>query len=90
MIAYDGVLYGATVSGGSTLCRDHQGCGTLFQFNPATGGEAVLYAFRAKKGSTSLSAFPTLAVAGATIYGYTAGTRVRGADEFGSVFSFVP
>ncbi len=90
LIAYDGVLYGATVSGGSTLCRDHQGCGTLFQFNPATGGEAVLYAFRAKNGSNSLSAFPTLAVAGATVYGYTAGTRVRGADEFGSVFSFVP
>jgi uncharacterized repeat protein (TIGR03803 family) len=90
LVASGGALYGTTVLGGSTLGYDHLGFGTLFQFNPATGAEAVLHTFTGKRGSQSMGAFPVLAVGGATIYGYTSGTHERGGDEFGSVFSFVP
>ena len=42
-----GMLYGTTEQGGGTPCTGDgfEGCGTVFQVNPATGTETVLYRF---------------------------------------------
>jgi uncharacterized repeat protein (TIGR03803 family) len=44
LIAANGLLYGTTTQGGGTNC-ENLGCGTVFQIDPATGVETVLYSF---------------------------------------------
>ena len=47
MIASDGNFYGMTGNGGSTtdVATSNAGYGTVFQFNPTSGQETVLYSF---------------------------------------------
>ncbi len=44
LIARDGKLYGTTLYGGDASCGA-DGCGTVFEVEPATGAETVLYTF---------------------------------------------
>ena len=46
VLAVNGKLYGVTFEGGTGRC-DHNGCGTIFSFDPATGTETVLHSFLA-------------------------------------------
>jgi len=48
LVEVNGVLYGTTVYGGGSGCRNGPpGCGTVFAFDPDTNAENVLYAFGA-------------------------------------------
>jgi len=44
IVGGDGMLYGTTTLGGNSVCTG-DGCGTVFEVNPSTGAERVLYAF---------------------------------------------
>jgi uncharacterized repeat protein (TIGR03803 family) len=69
LIAVGNILYGTTIRGGSA------GNGTVFSVDPATGAEAVLYAF--KGGSDGAYPFGgNLIAVGALLYGVT----FRGGD----------
>lgn len=48
MAAVNGKLYG-TAGGGNAVVVCQGGCGTVFEFDPATGAETVLYAFCSQK-----------------------------------------
>jgi uncharacterized repeat protein (TIGR03803 family) len=48
LTAVNGKLYG-TASGGNAVVVCQGGCGTVFEVDPATGAEAVLYAFCSQK-----------------------------------------
>jgi len=48
LIAVNGKLYG-TASGGKAVVVCQDGCGTVFEVDPATGAETVLYAFCSQK-----------------------------------------
>jgi uncharacterized repeat protein (TIGR03803 family) len=45
LVVLNGVIYGNTGSGGVGCTEVTYGCGTLFQFDPATGTESVLHSF---------------------------------------------
>jgi uncharacterized repeat protein (TIGR03803 family) len=87
---FHGKLYGTTYFGGTGLCYNpHQGCGTVFSLDPATGIEKVLYSFPAcqecKEGQ-----FPEagLKLLGGKLYGST--TLGDNNYQDGTVFSFDP
>ncbi|HEX3652480.1 MAG TPA: choice-of-anchor tandem repeat GloVer-containing protein [Rhizomicrobium sp.] len=44
-----GRLYGTTGAGGNAIVVCQSGCGTVFDLNPATGAERVLYSFCSQK-----------------------------------------
>ncbi len=76
LVDCDGMLYGTTfVGGGDTRCQGQpDGCGTVYSINPATGAEAVVYAF----GFVGSTILPTdgLTNVGGTLYGGAASGTV--------------
>jgi uncharacterized repeat protein (TIGR03803 family) len=82
MVYINGKFYGATYIGGDmTKCLSN-GCGTLFQYDPATGTHKVLYSFEN-------------AADGSSPYGLiTDGTNVYGSTEFeqdnATIFEYDP
>jgi uncharacterized repeat protein (TIGR03803 family) len=82
LIDVGGTLYGTTGKGGSHECRTkNRGCGTVFAIT-MSGGEAVLYSFKGKKGTVPEAAL--LDVSG-TLYGTTSD---GGANHYdGTVFN---
>lgn len=93
LIVVDHMLYGTTLRGGSYFdCPDgSEGCGTIFQVDPATGKETVLYSFTGKTDEGNPAA--GLVYRKGAFYGTTA---VNGANSCyndlgcGTVFKFVP
>jgi uncharacterized repeat protein (TIGR03803 family) len=87
VINVGGMLYGTTIQGGGGPCSI--GCGTVFSVNPATGAEAVVYAFQGGSGGYYPAA-SLIDVAG-TLYGTTqsggAGSCTGGC---GTVFAVNP
>lgn len=94
MVVDHGVLYGTTAEGGGYTGFDgnaFNGAGTVFRFDPATGTETVLHAFR---GGPKDGQGPTakLALIGHTLYG----TTTQGGNHFcidwgcGVVFGVTP
>jgi uncharacterized repeat protein (TIGR03803 family) len=98
-IAYGGLiidgagnLYGATNAGGTGTCKANTltGCGTVFEFSPATGGgwtETILYNF-INDGTDGI--YPqggTLLLAGGNLYGTTG---LGGASKGGIAYKLTP
>ncbi len=92
IVMLNGMLYGITGAGGSprgTLCNPY-GCGTLFQYDPATNTEKVLHFFH----DLANGIYPQgLIVANGVLYG----TTLSGGDltcnsgsGCGTVFSYTP
>lgn len=57
LTAVNGLLYGTTTQGGSANC-ENLGCGTVFQIDPSTGAETVLYRFNAGDGTGTDGTYP--------------------------------
>lgn len=70
-----GNLYGTTSNGGGHACNDGNGCGTLFELDPA-GKETVLYRFRGKQ--DGMDPMASLAIDSS---GYLYGTTEYGGDD---------
>ncbi len=77
-----GQLYGTTQQGGSGRCS--AGCGTVFQVDPRTGTETVIYAFPGAVNDTSYPGSTLIAVGG-ILYGTSAspGTQTQLCDNQG-------
>lgn len=84
LIQVGNVLYGTTKLGGDRACY-RAGCGTVFSFNPATGGEKVQYSFQG--GTDGNVAAASLLKVGNTLYGTT---QYGGTPGRGTVFAFTP
>jgi len=89
-----GNLYGTTVDGGNTASCDSDGCGTVFELTPKTGGgwkETVLHRFVS---GTKDGHFPHAGVvfdASGNLYGTTAfGGSGPCTDGCGTVFELMP
>lgn len=104
-LAPNGVLYGATRQGGTTVgCSYNQGCGTLFQLTPSTmpGGawtETVLYTFSGGVDGAyptgPLTIGPNGEIYGTTEFGGTSAACAAGVSGnpyggCGTVFRFTP
>jgi uncharacterized repeat protein (TIGR03803 family) len=76
LIAVHGELYSTTTSGGTS--ND----GTVFEVNPSTGAESVLYSFQG--GTDGASPATALTDVNGTLYG---ATQIGGANGDGTVFS---
>jgi uncharacterized repeat protein (TIGR03803 family) len=82
LVAFNGKLYGTTPMGAEDGKKfDH---GTLYEFNPGTNVERILYRFDFERGSRPASA---LTVVGSELYGTA---LVGGANHKGTVFSVRP
>ena len=86
LIVANGILYGTTYMGG-TSAQCQYGCGAVFEVNPGTGKEKVLYSFCPQQDCTD-GYFPYagLISVGGNLYGTTAG----GGAGFGTVFAVDP
>jgi uncharacterized repeat protein (TIGR03803 family) len=85
LIAVDDKLYSTTSQGGGTKCFEN-GCGTIFEFDPAAGAETMLYAFSHHDAGS-------IPAPGALVYDHGAfyGATMRGGrGRRGIVFKFVP
>lgn len=82
---YAGKLYGTTRIGGLLDSCAEGSCGAVFTFDPKTGVEKVVYAF--KGGSDGASPHGGLIVVNGKLYGTT---RYGGTNNCGTVFSFDP
>ena len=84
----NGMLYGATLSGGAESRQCSAGCGTLFALDPATDKESVLYRFAG--GDDGFQPDGALVNVGGVLYGTTivGGGSVHCASGCGTVFSF--
>jgi uncharacterized repeat protein (TIGR03803 family) len=84
-----GNLYGATQNGGDPGCLGREGCGTVFELSPLSGGgwkESVLHAFNGSDG-----AGPTGGVildSAGNLYGTTSSDSAN--YGFGTVFELAP
>jgi uncharacterized repeat protein (TIGR03803 family) len=99
LIAVNGALYGTTQFGGSEKCPHYvgsfppdAGCGTVFEVNPSSGTERVVYSFKGNQnrgGNPSDGAQP---LAGLTaLNGALYGTGSNGgAAHFGGIFKLTP
>jgi uncharacterized repeat protein (TIGR03803 family) len=93
LIVVDKKLYGTTLRGGGhSGCPDgSEGCGTIFEVDPATGKETVLYSFTG--GSDEGNPQAGLVYRQGAFYGTTAVNGVNGCfnnQGCGTVFKFVP
>jgi len=79
MIYLSGLLYGTSYGGGTN------GNGTVFQFNPVTGAERVVYSFNG--GADGEYPIAALTDVGDTLFGTTIG---GGADNVGTIFQLNP
>jgi uncharacterized repeat protein (TIGR03803 family) len=88
----NGTLYGTTLSGGNTSCRN--GCGTVFSLDPATGAEKVLYSFCNQLNCADGSLpFAGLTYLNGLLYGTTGAGGLNtcgGGTGCGTVFSLDP
>lgn len=81
LVGLDGMIYGGTVSAGTT-----QGCGTLFRFDPTSNTLTTLYKFRYS--ADGCSALAGLIQDGSgVLYGVL---QRGGSGKFGTVFKFTP
>jgi uncharacterized repeat protein (TIGR03803 family) len=82
LVAFNGKLYGTTPMGGEDGKKfDH---GALYELNPRTNVERILYRFDFQRGSRPASA---LTVVGSELYGTAS---VGGANHNGTVFAITP
>jgi len=93
LIVVDKMLYGTTLHGGgySNCPGGSEGCGTIFQVDPATGHETVLYSFTGKSDEGNPQA--GLVYRKGAFYGTTAVNGVNSCYNnlgCGTVFKFVP
>jgi uncharacterized repeat protein (TIGR03803 family) len=93
LIVVDKMLYGTTQRGGSYFdCPDgSEGCGTIFQVDPATGQETVLHSFTGKSDEGNPQA--GLVYKKGAFYGTTAVNGVNSCYNdlgCGTAFKFVP
>ena len=93
LIVVDHMLYGTTLRGGgySGCPGGSEGCGTIFQVDPATGRETVLYKFTGKSDEGNPQA--GLVYKKGAFYGTTAVNGVNSCYNnlgCGTVFKFVP
>ncbi|HTT83626.1 MAG TPA: choice-of-anchor tandem repeat GloVer-containing protein [Rhizomicrobium sp.] len=94
LIDVGGVLYGTTLGGGGTGCKQRHrphGCGTVFAFNPGSGAERVLYSFAG--GTDGFSPEAGLIDVRGILYGTTAnggGLRKDCKHKCGIVFLIDP
>lgn len=89
VIEMDGMLYGATAFGGSGSGCFH-GCGTVFEVDPSTGAETVLYSFcgKSKKKPCEDGQVPgSMVSVKGKLYGET---QLGGVYQAGTVFAFDP
>jgi uncharacterized repeat protein (TIGR03803 family) len=80
-----GNLYGDSQLGGTYLCRNEHGCGTVFKVRPKTGTDTVLHNFTGGADGNYPLAGVIRSHAG-TVYGTTAW---GGSDDLGTVFELV-
>jgi uncharacterized repeat protein (TIGR03803 family) len=84
-----GNLYGATQNGGNPTCFDGEGCGTVFELSPLSGGgwkESVLHAFNGNDGAGPRGG--VILDSAGNLYGTT--SSGSGNYEFGTVFELTP
>lgn len=89
LIRVDRRLYGTTRLGGGQGCFDQQGCGTIYDFDPATNAVHVLYAFQG--GADGAYPKGPLTRVGRVLYGTTGAggtTTCFAAGGCGTVFKF--
>ncbi len=85
LIYANGLLYGTTELGGGQSCFDStDGCGTVFQLDPATGVETVLYPF-GNGGVDGELALSSVTLVDGVLYGTTV---MGGASQVGNVYSY--
>jgi uncharacterized repeat protein (TIGR03803 family) len=88
LLNVNGTLYGTTIEGGNLKCQHYfGGCGTVFEFDIATGQERVIYSFKGgKDGAAPLSG--VIEVNG-VLYGTTSngGGNVCFGEGCGTVYS---
>jgi uncharacterized repeat protein (TIGR03803 family) len=83
LIAANGLFYGTTSLGGGQTCFDStQGCGTVFQLDPTTGQETVLYPF-GDNGVDGELVGSGVTLVGDTLYGTT---EIGGTNQVGNIF----
>jgi uncharacterized repeat protein (TIGR03803 family) len=80
---HDGLLYGATESGGGGQGCDGEGCGTVFRIDATTGRESVLHSFSWDVDGADPN---NLTFSGGTLYG----TTTYGAQGAGTIFKLTP
>jgi uncharacterized repeat protein (TIGR03803 family) len=83
LVNVGGMFYGATIEGGTSKVCGRAGCGSLFQLDPATGEESVLYSFTGHSDG-SFPDFAPISMNGA-LYG---GTFFGPNDDGGTLFAF--
>ncbi len=90
LIDVRGTLYGTTSFGGTGTSCSASGCGTVFEVDPATGAEAILYSFcgefRKKLCQDGAGPGRVIALKG-RLYGET---QLGGTYQVGTVFAFDP
>ena len=88
LVTMNGLLYGVTIYGGTGCASTGStagGCGTVFQVNPSTGAESVLYSF--KGGTDGIGQYTTLIAANGMLYGTT---DSGGPYRTGTIFAVNP
>lgn len=90
IVVLNGVLYGTTGAGGQPSALCEFGCGTLFQYDPATRTEKVLQFFHRLKAGI----FPnSVNVSNGVLYGTTQSggdLKCEGGSGCGVVFAYAP
>jgi uncharacterized repeat protein (TIGR03803 family) len=92
LIGVNGTLYGTTAFGGSEKCTSYTsfqpdaGCGSVFEVNPSTGTERIVYSFRGHPtdGAQPLAGLTNL---NGALYGTAS---VGGGGYFGVIFKLTP
>ncbi len=85
-----GDLYGVTHNGGGSGCYGRQGCGTVFELTPSSGGqwiESILYSFTGGSGDFGGPQASLTMDAAGNLYGTT---NQEGAYGYGSAFKLTP
>jgi len=85
LISANGLFYGTTQLGGGQKCFDSTaGCGTVFQFDPATGVETILYPF-GNGGVDGELVLAGISLVNGVLYGTTS---EGGSSQVGNVYSY--
>jgi uncharacterized repeat protein (TIGR03803 family) len=89
LVAFHGMLYGTTQSGGSGDCA--KGCGTVFSIDPSSGSERVLHRFTGADGADPQE---EMIVANGLLYGTATSGGIKNSTTCsfgcGTVFSIDP
>jgi uncharacterized repeat protein (TIGR03803 family) len=94
VVAFNGVLFGTTVYGGTNGCR--QGCGTVFSIDPSAAGKRTVFAFAGKAQGAYIRS-PLYVDSSGNLYGETQNggddaCRISKAEEngCGTIFKVTP